>query len=550
MSQKIVDKLHEKFVDMQALRARSIRVDKQQHKVFVVVSFPHVNELTDEKRKQVSDEVKKSIPKGYYGIVSFADDNFSEVTFRRYLADTLKKRFPVYSINKEKTLVHIDGRTIDVTFVVSEVEKKSMETSDFLQTLADIVADYTSYEVTFAVSVDKTETELLDFSMQEKLVKLAVNRELMRPARVFRVENVVKTIGKLIDSSPMYISDIRKAVDGCVICGKISDKTLKSSKNNPNLWILKMKLTDESPGAINVVMYARLDIEDIETLRETHADKTEEQLQRIAERKRATNDKKLKKMMALYDTQSVVVRGRIKFNDFSEELEMLAFDLCTCDILPIAMQPTFLRSAPADYSLVRPETYEEYRQMSFTQEIAEETLLTGKKFVVLHVNATGYEMTKDKFFAVAAVKVEDGRVTEKWFTYVNPEMSVDPTELAKAETNVDKLVYCPTITEIVPDLYKFTDGANIVGGAQLGATMKIINYYAAPVGFRFDNNLDSQAEMTSTLFDHSIFDKKPNCASVADVCKALKLPCLSDMFCLHSSLATARSLCYLAENGK
>ena len=178
------------------------------------------------------------------------------------------------------------------------------------------------------LSVDEAETELLDFSMQEKLVKLAVNRELMRPARVFRIENVVKCIGKLIDSSPMYISDIRKAVDSCVLCGKISDRSLKSSKNNPNLWILKMKLTDESPGAINVVMYARLDIDDINTLRETHADKTEEQLQRIAERKKVSNEKKLKKMMGLFDGQSVVVRGRIKFNDFSEELEMLAFDLC------------------------------------------------------------------------------------------------------------------------------------------------------------------------------------------------------------------------------
>ncbi len=548
MSQKVVDKLHERFADMQALRARSIRVDRQQHKVFVVVSFPHVNDLSDELRRQISDEVKRAVPKGYYGIVSFADDNFSEVTFRKYLADTLKKRFPVYSINREKTLVHIDGRTIDVTFVVSEVDKQSMETSDFLPTLTEIVADYTSYEVTFMLSVDEAETELLDFSMQEKLVKLAVNRELMRPARVFRIENVVKCIGKLIDSSPMYISDIRKAVDSCVLCGKISDRSLKSSKNNPNLWILKMKLTDESPGAINVVMYARLDIDDINTLRETHADKTEEQLQRIAERKKVSNEKKLKKMMGLFDGQSVVVRGRIKFNDFSEELEMLAFDLCTCDILPIAMQPTFLRGAPDDYSLVRPEGYEEYRQMSFTQEFTRESPIADKKFVVLHINGTGFEMTKDKFFAMCAVKVDGGRITEQWFTYLNPEISVDATELARCETNVDKLVYCPTITEIVPDLYKFTDGCDIVGDGHIGSTMKIINYYAAPVGFRFDNNLDSEAQLLGTLYDKSSFDKKPNCANIADVCKALKQPCLSETFCKHTSLETARCICLLAEN--
>ena len=63
MSQKIVDKLHERFADMQALRARSIRVDRQQHKVFVVVSFPHVNDLSDELRRQISDEVKRAVPR-------------------------------------------------------------------------------------------------------------------------------------------------------------------------------------------------------------------------------------------------------------------------------------------------------------------------------------------------------------------------------------------------------------------------------------------------------------------------------------------------------
>ena len=532
---------------MQELRARSIRVDRQQRKVFVVVSFPHVNDLGEETKQQIVLTVKQCIPKGYYGMVSFADDNFTELTFRRFLSDTLKKRFPVYAVNKEKTVVKMGDRKIDVVFHVSEVAKQAMETSEFLDALNDIVHDYTCYEVTFDIAVDDEEAELVDFTMQEKLVTLAVNRELMRPARVFRVENVVKTIGKLIDCAPMYISDIRKAMDSCVICGKISDKKLMSSKNNPNLWILRMTLSDDSGGKITCVMYARLDIADIETLRQTHSDKTEEQLQRIAERKRATNDKKLKKMMTLFDGQSVTVRGRIKFNDFSGELEMLGYDLCTCDILPISLQPTFVRKAPAEYSLVHPEEYREYRQMSFTEQVVTQTPVSDKTLVVLHVNATGYEMTKDKLYALCAVKIVNGRVSERFFTHINPEMSVDAKLLAACDCSVEKLVYCPTVTEVVPDLFKFIEGTTLVGMPQLSQVKQLLNYYAAPVGFNFDNNIDSQTQWLSMLYDRAHLDKKPNCADIAEVCKALKLPCASSVYCYETALAVARSMCLLAE---
>ena len=112
MATKIVEKLHETFPDMTALRARSIRVDKQQRKVFVTVSFPDVATIDEKVKSEIIAVVKKSVPKGYYGMVSFADDKFTELTFRKYLADLLKKRFPIYSINKEKTMVKIGERCL------------------------------------------------------------------------------------------------------------------------------------------------------------------------------------------------------------------------------------------------------------------------------------------------------------------------------------------------------------------------------------------------------------------------------------------------------
>ena len=545
----IIDNLKKDFPNMPDLRARSIRVDKPQRKVFVTVSYPSLSSIDEIVKKNIVESVRKAIPKGYYGMVSFAEDKFSEVTFRKFVADLLKKRFPVYSVNKETTLVKIADKHIDVTFFVNEVDKRSMELAEFTTQLNAIFEEYTSYEVEVLLKADLSALPTVDFSDQERLVKLAINRELLRPSRVFKVENVEKCIGKLIDASPMYISDIRKPSDSCVICGKMQNRSLKSSKNNPNMWVCKFDLQDDSDAKISCIMFARLDVADMDTLRQTHADKTEEEIQKICSRKTASNDKKLRKMMALFDGMSVVVRGRIAYNDFSESLEMTVYDLCKCDILPISLQPDCLKPVPNEYSVIEPVAHKELRQLSFAEHVAGQNYLSGKSLVFLNVNSTGFELTKDKIFALSAVKVIDGHVKEELFTYLNPEASVDHALLSACEISEDKLVFCPTVSEIIADLYKFCFGCDIVGN-NLAKTIKLINYYAAPVGYNFDNTQNSSQEMLSTLFDRSVFDKKPNCASISDVCKTLKIACPSDVFCKYAAMASASCACLLAENAK
>ncbi len=545
----IVESLHENFPQLNDLRTRSIRVDKIQHKVFVSVSFFDVAKLDDDTRKSITECVKKQIPKGYLGIVSFVDDKFTEVSFRRYIAELLKKRFPIYQINKEKTLVKIVEKSISVNFFVNSVDKLSMELSGFVEQITSIVSEYTCYNVEFSLTENKEDVVVVDFADQERLVSLAVNRELLKPSRYFHVENVEKCIGKLIDASPMYISDVRKPTESVVVCGKISDKTLKSSQNNPNMKICKFALSDDSGSKINCVMFCKLDIEDIDALRATHADKTDDELEKIRQRKSATNGKKLQRMMNLFDGLSVVVRGKVVFNDFSQNLEILVYDLCKCNILPISLQPTYLKEVPNEYVVVKPTKYEEFRQISFSSNDLVSDDFVGNNCVVLHYNGTGLDFTKDKLVSICAVKIQNGHVTEVFFTNINPEISVDAKLLSTCDVTVEKLVYCPTISEVIADLYKFVFGFNLVGN-NLGSFLKFLNYYAAPVGFNFSNLTDGQTELISTLWDRSYFDKKPNCGSVAEVSKSLGITCASENFCKHSALAVAKAICVLGENSK
>ncbi|MDE7454243.1 MAG: hypothetical protein K2M64_00240, partial [Clostridia bacterium] len=382
----------------------------------------------------------------------------------------------------------------------------------------------------------------------EILVQFAVNRELLKPLRCFTVTNVQNHLGKMILGAPMYIADIRKPQESCVLCGKISGKTLKASKKDPNMYVCKFTLADESGGSINCITFTRLEITDILSIKENMG-KTDNEAQTMSKTRAFANERKMKKLMDIYDGMEVVVRGRISFNSFSEQLEMTVYDLCKCNIQAIGNANEYNKPVATNYIVVNPQTFEEYRQDSFVGKIIGASLLSDKTYVVLHANTTGYNVIKDKLFAVCAVKVEDGHVTEQLFSYVNPEIDVKEELLKTAHTSTDKIVYYPTITELISDLYKFTYTFPLVG-TDLHKLLNLINYYASPVGYKFTNECVSQSDLLSSLFDNSLFNKKPNCSKLEDVARQCKVTCNDFAYCESSAMTVAHCMAVLANNAK
>ena len=55
----IINELHKQFKELNDLRAREIRVDKQQRKVFCTLSFPNVSVLNTNLKNAVTNYVKR-----------------------------------------------------------------------------------------------------------------------------------------------------------------------------------------------------------------------------------------------------------------------------------------------------------------------------------------------------------------------------------------------------------------------------------------------------------------------------------------------------------
>ena len=85
----IINELHKQFKELNDLRAREIRVDKQQRKVFCTLSFPNVSVLDTNLKNAVTNYVKTLVPSGYICIVSYVNDSFNEVSFKKLLLELL-----------------------------------------------------------------------------------------------------------------------------------------------------------------------------------------------------------------------------------------------------------------------------------------------------------------------------------------------------------------------------------------------------------------------------------------------------------------------------
>ncbi len=544
----LVEQLHKKFPDMQDLRVRDIRVDKSKRKVVCLLSYPNSPSLEPSTKSNVIAFVRECVPKGYFCDVKIVNDIFTELSFRTKLFEYLKNRYPIFKIQKERTVIKLADKNIQVVFYMSKLGKRNLEIANFLHELAEYFSTFTCYICSFDIHVDNTiidvdQDTVLD---QEKLVRLAINKELLRPSRHFSVSNVEKCVGKIIHGAPMYISDIRGQMNDCVLCGTVSAKTLKATAKDSTLYLCKFTLSDESGANIQCVLFVRFNITDFETIKQT-TNKPDSEVLTISRTRAAANDRKMKKVMNIFEGMQVVVRGQIVQNNFSEKLEMKVFDLCSCKIDSDAGKLKDISPVPASYMVVQPEIFSEYKQSSFTETFLVNQEFAQKKFVVFHANVTGTNATKDKIVAICGVKIENGHIVEKFSTYINPENYIDEQLAKDINLESSKLLFFHTITELIPDLYKFTYGYALVG-TNLSKLVAMLDYYAEPFGYKFTNALIDQTMLLDQMVEASTLKKHPNCSKIEDVCKHCKVSYAHSNYCVDNACAVANCLVSLANN--
>lgn len=84
------------------------------------------------------------------------------------------------------------------------------------------------------------------------------------------------------------------------------------------------------------------------------------------------------------------------------------------------------------------------------------------KFVVFDIETTGLSKENDRITEIGAVKVENGKVTDRWGTFVNPERPIPPKIVELTSITDDMVANAPKIEEILPEFFEFCKGCTLV----------------------------------------------------------------------------------------
>lgn len=90
----------------------------------------------------------------------------------------------------------------------------------------------------------------------------------------------------------------------------------------------------------------------------------------------------------------------------------------------------------------------------------EETL--DDTYVVFDIETTGFSSVRDKIIEIGAVKVEHGKIVDRYSTFVNPQIPI-PFEITKLTSITDAMVMdAPVIETVLPQFMEFVGGASLV----------------------------------------------------------------------------------------
>ena len=536
----IVDVLKQKFPDIEGLRVRDIVVDKTSKRITCVVTTPVLSKLDFALRNDIINAAKDCLPKGYVSYVSMKNDLFTSVTYRNFFLEVLKKRFVAISnIKKDNVIVKEQpGRHFEISLTVNQVQKSLIDELDFINRYTAYNDGYTSYSVDINITV--VEQDLSNEIANQKMYEqLAISKHLSRPQRYVAVSDLKVLVGKKIGGKPCYISDVREARDNCVLCGVVSEKKSMKAKNNPGIYITKFVLTDISEASMPVVVFTKLQTENVDVIKQATG-KGDAEAQTVSKKNQLSNERKMKMLLGLYDGTEVVVCGKVAKSSFSGNWELTARDISMCRIVGQDNSSTLVRALPEKYLLVKPKVYQQYRQQSLidTEDVPVPFELAGS-IVFLDINATGLNPLKDKVFKLCAVKMTNGKIVESLSCTLNPECDIEQRKLSESNVSVEKLVVSPTLSEVVGDLYKFCHGCSIAS-FNTDKFMEMIKYYATPVGYIFDNKLIRLSDLLTRLYDIAGENKRPNMAVLAEIAKSLHVPLDSQTDCFVTAMASAR----------
>lgn len=416
---------------------------------------------------------------------AFLEKNFPSLSYRVEKVVLTESKFEIFVVVDELSFTHAKDRKVS-----GELEKHLKEKYDNF--------DYVCKIEKGSVFVEDEKQELIK-NFREESEDIYANRKI-------EFFDVVPLVGEFEEGLKAdYIKDKTVPEPLVLVCGKIKSIQEKVIKRKP-----KEKPGEEDSSEKQDAVSDNQEL-DSEALVEGQENEKQEIIE-IPKYQRKLykfvlsdftgdiscvffsnkeNQAKIEKL----DTDSViVVRGALEADEYSGGNTLKVKDIAYCSIPENLTEYIEYRKEKPFYEFVEPEkivTYSQDSLLTFGEEKQVPKYLQDKTFVCYDFETTGLQYVNgDKIVEIGAVKIENGKITEKFMSFVDPEMHI-PEKASEISGIVDSDVKgAPTADKVLQDFYKFTRGATIIGYNNINFDNIFLIGQGKDARWNFDNETD------------------------------------------------------------
>ena len=120
-------------------------------------------------------------------------------------------------------------------------------------------------------------------------------------------------------------------------------------------------------------------------------------------------------------------------------------------------------------------------------------------YVVFDLETTGFSQEKDKIIEIGAVRVKNGKICEKYSTFVNPERSIPERITDLTSITNDMVKEAPTIETVLPEFLEFI-GDSVLVAHNAGFDHGFIRQKAEELGKKTDFTVVDTVGLARVLF--------------------------------------------------
>lgn len=480
------DKLNEQTGNKYGFKLKCASLDKVTSLCHVELFYNDGVILSALDRGKCENIVKQTLPEGFKYEVKFIKNFVVNESVGDYVKQFFKKNFPsiMYELktvdceNIEKK-VQINVLSKMTEYINNRGVKKELEKDLYENFSAEIEVVFS--EVREEIEVVEVESENLQIFDDTPI------------ERFIEVTDVEAFVGEIVDSMAFYIKDKTTPNEEVVFCGKVLyvkeySYTPKSKKKDDNKD--ENKITDKSSESAENTEGSVVNDEPVAKNERKYFKFALEDFTGKINCVFFANKNNLEQIQKLVPGQTIVLNGKLEDDKFSGGVSLRVKNISLCKLPESFEEKINWKEEPLSYKSVFPEKMEMYAQQDLFSmgDRPVNKFLLEHDVVVFDFETTGLNLDgSDKIIEIGAVKMHEGKIIERFMSYIDPEMKL-PAKITELTGITDEdLVGAPTYDCVLPDFYKFTRGCYLSGYNIVGFDCVFLNYFGKQCCYKFDN---------------------------------------------------------------